>query len=173
MHQHVRRFDADANNAGEQSDHRMRFFLRSLFQPLRTRLLNCLDLVHDKAQSRHVSTKFEKRVWRERNPLRLRTKDGLELRQERLVSLEARRLLAVDRRAEIKERLSAYQAAKWAVGGFTEVLAQEVGHLGIKVTALEPGGMMTNWANRAASEIAPIATWPTCAPPPMMMTRFP
>ena len=52
--------------------------------------------------------------------------------------------------------LSAYQAAKWAVGGFTEVLAQEVGHLGIKVTALEPGGMMTNWANRAASDLAPL-----------------
>lgn len=52
--------------------------------------------------------------------------------------------------------LSAYQAAKWAVGGFTEVLAQEVGHLGIKVTALEPGGMATNWANRAASDLAPL-----------------
>jgi NAD(P)-dependent dehydrogenase (short-subunit alcohol dehydrogenase family) len=52
--------------------------------------------------------------------------------------------------------LSAYQAAKWAVGGFTEVLAQEVGHLGIKVTALEPGGMLTNWANRAAADLAPM-----------------
>jgi NAD(P)-dependent dehydrogenase (short-subunit alcohol dehydrogenase family) len=52
--------------------------------------------------------------------------------------------------------LSAYQAAKWAVGGFTEVLAQEVGHLGIKVTALEPGSMLTNWANRAAEQIAPM-----------------
>jgi NAD(P)-dependent dehydrogenase (short-subunit alcohol dehydrogenase family) len=49
--------------------------------------------------------------------------------------------------------LSAYQAAKWAVGGFTEVLAQEVGHLGIKVTALEPGGMATNWANRASTDM--------------------
>ena len=26
---------------------------------------------------------------------------------------------------------------------------------------------------RSASEIAPIATWPTCAPPPMMMIRLP
>jgi NAD(P)-dependent dehydrogenase (short-subunit alcohol dehydrogenase family) len=49
--------------------------------------------------------------------------------------------------------LSAYQAAKWAVGGFTEVLAKEVGHLGIKVTAVEPGGMLTNWASRAASDM--------------------
>jgi NAD(P)-dependent dehydrogenase (short-subunit alcohol dehydrogenase family) len=52
--------------------------------------------------------------------------------------------------------LSAYQAAKWAVGGFTEVLALEVGHLGIKVTALEPGGMQTNWANRAATDMPPL-----------------
>ena len=42
--------------------------------------------------------------------------------------------------------LSAYQAAKWAVGGFSEVLAAEVGPLGIKVTVLEPGGMQTDWA---------------------------
>src|ERR1700693_3300415 len=70
MHQHVRSFDTDANHAGDQPYHRMRFFLGSLFQPLRTRLFNLLDLVHYKAQSRHVSTKFEKRVWRERNPLR-------------------------------------------------------------------------------------------------------
>jgi NAD(P)-dependent dehydrogenase (short-subunit alcohol dehydrogenase family) len=49
--------------------------------------------------------------------------------------------------------LTAYQSAKWAVGGFTEVLAQEVGPLGIKVTALEPGGMRTNWANRAGQDL--------------------
>ncbi len=42
--------------------------------------------------------------------------------------------------------LSAYQSAKWAVGGFSEVLAKEVGPLGIKVTVLEPGGMRTDWA---------------------------
>jgi NAD(P)-dependent dehydrogenase (short-subunit alcohol dehydrogenase family) len=42
--------------------------------------------------------------------------------------------------------LSAYQSAKWAVGGFSEVLAREVGPLGIKVTVLEPGGMQTDWA---------------------------
>jgi short-subunit dehydrogenase len=32
--------------------------------------------------------------------------------------------------------LSAYQAAKWAVGGFSEVLAKEAGPFGIKVTVL-------------------------------------
>ncbi|MFE3107570.1 SDR family NAD(P)-dependent oxidoreductase [Kitasatospora indigofera] len=42
--------------------------------------------------------------------------------------------------------LGAYQAAKWAVGGFSEVLAKEVAHLGIKVTIAEPGAMRTDWA---------------------------
>jgi NAD(P)-dependent dehydrogenase (short-subunit alcohol dehydrogenase family) len=42
--------------------------------------------------------------------------------------------------------LGAYQTAKWAVGGFSSVLAQEVAPLGIKVTVLEPGGMRTDWA---------------------------
>ncbi|MEE4455038.1 SDR family NAD(P)-dependent oxidoreductase [Novosphingobium resinovorum] len=45
--------------------------------------------------------------------------------------------------------VSAYQAAKWAVGGFTEVLRAEVAHLGIKVSALELGGMRTDWAQTA------------------------
>jgi NAD(P)-dependent dehydrogenase (short-subunit alcohol dehydrogenase family) len=42
--------------------------------------------------------------------------------------------------------LSAYQSAKWAVGGFSSVLAAEVAPLGIRVTVLEPGGMRTDWA---------------------------
>jgi NAD(P)-dependent dehydrogenase (short-subunit alcohol dehydrogenase family) len=52
--------------------------------------------------------------------------------------------------------LSAYQAAKWAVGGFSEVLAAEVAPLGIKVTVLEPGGMRTDWAG-ASMAIPPIS----------------
>src|SRR6267142_902609 len=44
---------------------------------------------------------------------------------------------------------AAYHAAKWAVGGFTEALAQEVAPFGVKVCALEPGGMRTNWGTRA------------------------
>ncbi|KUL27013.1 oxidoreductase [Actinoplanes awajinensis] len=42
--------------------------------------------------------------------------------------------------------LGAYQAAKWAVGGFSEVLAKEVAPFGIRVTVAEPGGMRTDWA---------------------------
>src|SRR5208282_5091677 len=45
-----------------------------------------------------------------------------------------------------------YHAAKWAVGGFTESLAQEVAPFGVKVCALEPGGMRTNWGVRANME---------------------
>lgn len=42
--------------------------------------------------------------------------------------------------------LGAYQSSKWAVGGFSSVLATEVAPLGIKVTVIEPGGMSTEWA---------------------------
>jgi NAD(P)-dependent dehydrogenase (short-subunit alcohol dehydrogenase family) len=45
---------------------------------------------------------------------------------------------------------TAYHAAKWAVGGFTEALAQEVAPFGVKVCAIEPGGMRTNWGVRAS-----------------------
>ena len=47
---------------------------------------------------------------------------------------------------------AAYHAAKWAVGGFTEALAQEVAPFGVKVCALEPSGMRTNWGARASKE---------------------
>ncbi|MEW2548814.1 SDR family NAD(P)-dependent oxidoreductase [Streptomyces sp. NPDC047002] len=52
--------------------------------------------------------------------------------------------------------LAAYQSAKWAVAGFSEVLAQEVGPLGIKVTVLEPGGMRTDWAG-PSMKIPPVS----------------
>jgi len=42
--------------------------------------------------------------------------------------------------------LAAYQSSKWAVNGFSGVLAAEVAPLGIKVSVLEPGGMRTDWA---------------------------
>ncbi len=41
--------------------------------------------------------------------------------------------------------LGVYQAAKSAVEGFTDALAQEVSHFGIKVTLIEPGAYATDW----------------------------
>ncbi|MEU9885275.1 SDR family NAD(P)-dependent oxidoreductase [Sphaerisporangium sp. NPDC051011] len=51
--------------------------------------------------------------------------------------------------------LAAYQAAKWGVNGFTEVLATEVGPLGVKVTTIEPGGMRTDWAGSSMTVPTP------------------
>jgi NAD(P)-dependent dehydrogenase (short-subunit alcohol dehydrogenase family) len=47
--------------------------------------------------------------------------------------------------------MTAYQSAKWAVGGLSEALAAEVAPLGIKVTVVEPGGMRTDWAGSSMS----------------------
>jgi NAD(P)-dependent dehydrogenase (short-subunit alcohol dehydrogenase family) len=44
---------------------------------------------------------------------------------------------------------SPYHAAKWAVGGFSDSVAQEVAPFGVKICTLEPGGIRTNWAQRA------------------------
>ena len=44
-----------------------------------------------------------------------------------------------------------YSAAKWGVEGFSEVLAKEVGPLGIKVTIVEPGGFRTDFAGASAN----------------------
>jgi NAD(P)-dependent dehydrogenase (short-subunit alcohol dehydrogenase family) len=52
--------------------------------------------------------------------------------------------------------LAAYQTAKWAVGGFSEVLARETAPLGIKVTVLEPGGMQTDWAG-SSMRVTPVS----------------
>lgn len=41
--------------------------------------------------------------------------------------------------------MGAYQTAKFAVEGFSEVLNAEVRPLGIKVTIIEPGGFRTDW----------------------------
>jgi len=52
--------------------------------------------------------------------------------------------------------LAGYQSAKFAVEGFSEVLAKEVGPLGIKVTIVEPGGFRTDWggASMRATDVS-------------------
>lgn len=52
--------------------------------------------------------------------------------------------------------LSAYQAAKWAVAGFTEVLAKEVIGFNVKAISVEPGGMRTDWAATASAAAGPL-----------------
>lgn len=47
---------------------------------------------------------------------------------------------------------AAYHAAKWAVSGFTESVAQETATFGVKVTALEPAAIRTSWGTRATKE---------------------
>jgi len=46
--------------------------------------------------------------------------------------------------------LSAYQTAKFAVEGFSEVLNNEVKPLGINVTIIEPGAFRTDWGGPTA-----------------------
>ncbi|WP_105423558.1 SDR family NAD(P)-dependent oxidoreductase [Neorhizobium sp. T25_27] len=43
----------------------------------------------------------------------------------------------------------AYCAAKFAVSGFSEALAKEVGAFGVKVISIEPGSLRTNWTSAA------------------------
>ncbi|MGS2739419.1 oxidoreductase [Sinomicrobium sp. M5D2P17] len=51
---------------------------------------------------------------------------------------------------------SMYQAAKFGLQGFTEVLSKEVAALGIKVTSIEPGGFRTDWASNSMTYAEPI-----------------
>ena len=44
-----------------------------------------------------------------------------------------------------------YSAAKWGVEGFSEVLAKEMGPLGVKVTIIEPGGFRTDFAGSSTT----------------------
>lgn len=46
---------------------------------------------------------------------------------------------------------AAYSAAKWGIEGFSEVLAQEMALIGVKVTVVEPGGFRTDFAGSSTS----------------------
>jgi len=52
--------------------------------------------------------------------------------------------------------VSIYQAAKFGLSGFSEVLAKEVADLGILVTSVEPGGFRTDWAGDSMTYAAKI-----------------
>ncbi|GIH12816.1 oxidoreductase [Rugosimonospora africana] len=51
--------------------------------------------------------------------------------------------------------LAAYQSAKFAVEGFSEVLNSEVKPFGVKVTLVEPGAFRTDWGG-SSMRIAPV-----------------
>jgi hypothetical protein len=61
---HVRRFEANADHSSRQSNHRMRPFGGRPFEPPQTGRLNLFDLVHHKAQSRHVAAQLSQGVRR-------------------------------------------------------------------------------------------------------------
>lgn len=48
---------------------------------------------------------------------------------------------------------SPYHAAKWAVSGFSEALAQETAPFGVRICSLEPGGIRTNWGKSASADV--------------------
>jgi NAD(P)-dependent dehydrogenase (short-subunit alcohol dehydrogenase family) len=47
-------------------------------------------------------------------------------------------------------------ASKWALGGFSETLCQEVEPFGIKVLMVEPSGFRTDWAGASMDRAEPI-----------------
>lgn len=49
-----------------------------------------------------------------------------------------------------------YNATKFAVVGYSEALAKETSHLGIRVTVIAPSGFRTDWAGRSAKNSATV-----------------
>jgi NAD(P)-dependent dehydrogenase (short-subunit alcohol dehydrogenase family) len=52
-----------------------------------------------------------------------------------------------------------YNASKWALEGFSQALAQEVGLFGVKVTIVEPGGFSTDWGGSSAKHASPLPAY--------------
>jgi NAD(P)-dependent dehydrogenase (short-subunit alcohol dehydrogenase family) len=57
--------------------------------------------------------------------------------------------------------LSGYNAAKFAVEGLSEALAQEIKPLGLKLTLVEPGGFRTDWAGTSMAFAKPMKAYAT------------
>lgn len=55
--------------------------------------------------------------------------------------------------------LGLYNASKWALEGFSEALAAEVGEHGIRVTLLQPGGFATEWATSSMRHATPLPAY--------------
>lgn len=52
-----------------------------------------------------------------------------------------------------------YHATKWGIEGFFEVLAQEVGALGIQATLVEPGVVRTEFGGRSMDRAPALAAY--------------
>lgn len=66
-----------------------------------------------------------------------------------------------------------YSSTKFALEAVTEALAAEVGPLGIKVTAVEPGAFRTDWATRSMKESeAPITDYADVAARKDLIKQF-
>src|SRR3954464_15616961 len=118
-----------------QANHDLRLFFRSLFQPLRTGLLNLFDLVHDEPQAGHVAPKFEQRVGRERHPL------GGPQRCETVRRLAQRRLEASNPEAD----QTALHPADQARALTDEPLALTARALGILLRQRWRAGWCRSW----------------------------
>jgi NAD(P)-dependent dehydrogenase (short-subunit alcohol dehydrogenase family) len=55
--------------------------------------------------------------------------------------------------------IGAYHASKWALEGFSQALAAEVGSFGIHVTLVEPGGFSTDWAGPSSRHTTPLPAY--------------
>jgi NAD(P)-dependent dehydrogenase (short-subunit alcohol dehydrogenase family) len=55
--------------------------------------------------------------------------------------------------------IGAYHASKWALEGFSQALAAEVGGFGIDVTIIEPGGFSTDWGGASAKHAQPLPAY--------------
>jgi NAD(P)-dependent dehydrogenase (short-subunit alcohol dehydrogenase family) len=66
-----------------------------------------------------------------------------------------------------------YSSTKFALEAVTEALAAEVGPLGIKVVAIQPGAFRTDWASRSMKEsAAPIADYTDVATRKDLIKQF-
>ncbi|MEE6258133.1 oxidoreductase [Plantactinospora sonchi] len=66
---------------------------------------------------------------------------------------------------------SAYCATKFALEGFSEALAAEVGPLGIKVLVVEPGAFRTGFSGAGLVESAPLAAYQETVGPTRTMIK--
>jgi NAD(P)-dependent dehydrogenase (short-subunit alcohol dehydrogenase family) len=64
-----------------------------------------------------------------------------------------------------------YHASKWGLEGLNQTLAQEVAHLGIKVTLIEPAGYSTDWSGKSAVRAEEIAAYEPVREKRRAMTR--